>query len=106
MEAADFFTIEAWTRRGLTGFLVLFLMDLSSRKVQIAGVTRDANGLWMSQVARNLSDAAEGFLIGKRLIRDRDPLFTEEFSKIIQASGIKTVKLPPCPLGPLDRETS
>src|SRR5215472_14891265 len=81
MEAADFFTIEAWTRRGLTGFLVLFLMDLSSRKVQIAGVTRDANGLWMSQVARNLSDAAEGFLIGKRLIRDRDPLFTEEFSK-------------------------
>ena len=51
----------------------------------------------MSQVARNLSDAAEGFLIGKRyLIHDRDPLFTEEFSKIIQASGIKTVKLPPC----------
>ena len=50
----------------------------------------------MSQVARNLSDAAEGFLIGKRyLIHDRDPLFTEEFSKIIQASGIKPVKLPP-----------
>jgi transposase InsO family protein len=36
------------------------------------------------------------FLIGKRyLIHDRDPLFTEEFSKIIQASGIKSVKLPP-----------
>jgi len=49
----------------------------------------------MSQVARNLSDAAEGFLIGKRyLIHDRDPLFPEEFSKIIQASGIKSVKLP------------
>ena len=44
-------------------------------------MTRDANGLWMSQVARNLSDAAEGFLIGKRyLIHDRDPLFTEQFS--------------------------
>src|SRR5215469_16122689 len=90
MVAADFFTIEAWTRRGLTGFLVLFLIDLSSRKVQIAGVTRDANVLWMSQVGRNLSDAAEGFLIGKRyLIHDRDPLFTEEFSKIFQASGVK-----------------
>ena len=25
----------------------------------------------------------------------RDPLFTEEFSKIIEASGVKTVKLPP-----------
>ena len=35
--AADFFTIEAWTRNGLTRFLVLFLIDLSSRRVQIAG---------------------------------------------------------------------
>src|SRR6516165_6803123 len=35
--AADLFTIEAWTRRGLTRFIVLFLIDLSSRRVQIAG---------------------------------------------------------------------
>jgi putative transposase len=94
--AADFFTIEAWTRKGLTRFLVLFLIDLSSRRVEIAGVTREANGLWMSQIARNLSDAAEGFLIGKRyLIHDRDPLFTRESSKTIEASGIQLVKLPP-----------
>jgi putative transposase len=93
--AADFFTIEAWTRKGLTRFLVLFLIDLSSRRVEIAGVTREANGLWMSQVARNLSDAAEGFLIGKRyLIHDRDPLFTAEFLKTIRTSGIESVKLP------------
>ena len=72
--AADFFTIEAWTRQGLTRFLVLFLIDLSSRRVEIAGVAREVNGLGMSQVARNLSDAAEGFLIGKRyLIHDRGP---------------------------------
>jgi len=54
--AADFFTIEAWTRKGLTRFLVFFLIDLSSRRVQVAGVTRDANRLWMSQMGRNLSD--------------------------------------------------
>jgi len=37
----------------------------------------------MSQVARNLSDAAEGFLIGKRyLIHDRDPL-----SGLVDAKG-------------------
>jgi len=78
--AADFFTIEAWTRKGSTRFLVLFLIDLASRRVEIAGVAREANGLWMGQVGRNLSDAAEGFLIGKRyLIHDRDPLFTAEF---------------------------
>jgi hypothetical protein len=81
--AADFFTLEAWTRHGLTRFLVLFLIDLSTRR--IAGVTRGANGRWMSQVARNLSDAAEGFLIGKRyLIHDRDPLFTAEFLEILR----------------------
>jgi transposase InsO family protein len=94
--AADFFTIEAWTRNGLTRFLVLFRIDLSSRRVQIAGVTRDANGLWMSRVARNLSDAAEGFLIGKRyLIHDRDPLFTAEFLEILEAAGVQSTKLPP-----------
>ena len=53
-------------------------IDLTSRGVEmIGGVARQANGLWMSQVARNLSDAEEGFLNGKRyLIHDRDPLFT------------------------------
>ena len=95
--AADFFTIEAWTRRGLTRFIVLFLIDLSSRKVQVAGVTKEANGVWMSQVGRNLCDAAEGFLIGKRyLIHDRDPLFTAEFLEILKSSGVQPVKLPPC----------
>ena len=94
--AADFFTIEAWTRRGLTRFIVLFLIDLSSRKVEITGIARQANGLWMSQVGRNLSDAADGFLVGKRyLIHDRDPLFTAEFLETLEASGVKSVKLPP-----------
>ncbi len=96
MVAADFFTIEAWTRRGLTRFVVLFLIDLASRRVEIAGLARQANGLWMSQVARNLSDATDGFLVGKRyLIHDRDPLFTEEFQETLEASGVKSVKLPP-----------
>ena len=32
----------------------------------------------MKQVARNLTDMWDGFLLGKRyLIHDRDPLFTE-----------------------------
>jgi putative transposase len=96
MAAADFFTIEAWTRRGLTRFLVLFFIDLSSRKVEIAGLARQANGLWMGQVARNIADAAEGFLVGKRyLIHDRDPLFTAEFLETLATAGVQPVKLPP-----------
>src|SRR4029453_8378268 len=94
--AADFFTVEAWTREGLTKFLVLFLIDLSTRRVEIAGLAKRANGLWMSQLARNLNDAAEGFLVGKRyLIHDRDPLFTAEFLETLGTSGVKSVKLPP-----------
>jgi putative transposase len=50
----------------------------------------------MSQVARNLSDAAEGFLIEKRyLIHDRDPLFTTEFLQTLENSAVHSVKLPP-----------
>jgi hypothetical protein len=36
--AADFFTVEAWTRRGLQRFTVLFFIELSTRKVEIAGI--------------------------------------------------------------------
>ena len=75
---------------------MLFLIDLASRRVEIAGLARQANGLWLSQVARNISDATDGFLVGKRyLIHDRDPLFTGEFLEILETSGVKSVKLPP-----------
>jgi len=74
--AADFFTVEVWTRQGLRRFMVLFCIELSTRRVQIAGISAAANGLWMSQIARNLTDADDGLLKGKRyLINDRDPLF-------------------------------
>jgi putative transposase len=94
--ATDFFTVEVWTRRGLQRFIVLFLIDLSTRKVEIAGIAQAASGLWMSQIARNLMDSEEGILIGKRyLIHDRDPLFTAEFLNMITDAGVETVKLPP-----------
>ena len=53
--ATDFFTVEVWTRRGLQRFIVLFFIDLATRKVEIAGIAQAANGLWMSQIARNLT---------------------------------------------------
>ena len=93
--AADFFTVEVWTRRGLTRYVVLFWIDLSTRRVEIAGIATQANGFWMTQMARNLSDDVSGFLTGKRyMIHDRDPLFTAEFLGMLAAAGIKSVKLP------------
>src|SRR5580704_879923 len=60
--AADFFTVEVWTPKGLRRFMVLFFNELSTRRVQIAGISATANGLWMDQIARNLTDAVEGLL--------------------------------------------
>ena len=94
--AADFFTIEVWTTKGLQRFIVLFFIELSTRRVEIAGISATANGLWMSQIARNLTDSVDGLLMGKRyLIHDRDPLFTEEFLCTLKNAGVKSVKLPP-----------
>jgi transposase InsO family protein len=94
--AADFFTVEVWTRRGLQRFLVLFFIDLSTRKVEIGGMASTANGLWMSQIGRNVTDAVDGILTGKRyLIHDRDPLFTAEFLSMLANAGVQSVKLPP-----------
>jgi putative transposase len=41
--AADFFTVEVWTRRGLRRFIVLFIIEVSTRRVEIAGI---ASGEW------------------------------------------------------------
>lgn len=88
--------MEVWTKRGLQRFLVLFFIDLATRKVEIAGIAPVANGLWMNQVARNLTDALDGVLAGKNyLIHDRDPLFTAEFLRTLEAAGVQSVKLPP-----------
>jgi putative transposase len=94
--AADFFTIEVWTGKGLQRFVVLFFIELSSRRVEIGGISAVANGLWMSQIARNLTDSVDGLLLGKRyLIHDRDPLFTDEFLRTLKDAGVESVKLPP-----------
>jgi hypothetical protein len=78
--ATDFFTIEVWTCSGLTRFVVLFFMDLKTRRIEVGGIASSANGLWMNQIARNLTDAMNGFFAGKRyLVHDRDPLYTKDF---------------------------
>jgi putative transposase len=94
--AADFFTVEVWTRQGLQRFVVLFVMELSTRKVEVAGIGPAPDGLWMQQIARNLTAGDDGILNGKRyLIHDRDPLFTAEFLKTLADTGVQSVKLPP-----------
>ncbi len=95
LAAADFFTVEGWTRSGLVRVVVLFVIELSTRRVEIAGITTQPDGAWMTQIARNLTDDGDGFLVGKKyLIHDRDPLFTQEFQETLAAAGVSVVRLP------------
>ncbi|MCP4570448.1 MAG: helix-turn-helix domain-containing protein, partial [FCB group bacterium] len=70
--ATDFFTVEVLTLFGLVRYYVLFVIDLDSRRVEIAGIVHQPYGAWMKQIARNLTDPFGGFLSdAKYLIHDR-----------------------------------
>lgn len=95
LAAADFFTVEVLTMGGLVRYFVFFVMRLKTRTVEIAGITRQPNEAWMTQTARNLTDAHDGFLRGVRyLILDRDPFYTTAFRRILRDSGVKPLLLP------------
>ncbi len=75
---------------------MLFFIKLSSRGVHIAGITPQPHGDWIKQIARNLTDPIDGFLLGTRyLIMDRDTIFTKEFRSYLKQEGVKAVRLPP-----------
>lgn len=93
--AADFFAVEVLTLTGLVRYLVCFVIDIKTRRVEIAGITRQPNGSWMKQISRNLTDAEDGFLLHVRyLIIDRDPLYTEAFRKMLEDAGVEPLRLP------------
>ena len=74
--AADCFTGEGWTPRGLTRVTGLVLIHLASRRGQIAGISAEPDGPGVTQLMRNATEAEDGFLRHIRfLIHARDPLF-------------------------------
>lgn len=95
MASADFFTVEVWTWRGLATLYVLFFMDLATRRVYLGGITTNPDGRWMMQVAKNVTDPFDGFLLSKRyLIIDRDTKYCEAFANLLEGAGTKAVRLP------------
>ncbi len=75
--ALDFFKVEVLSFHGPVRYAVLVVMDLQSRRVQIAGIVHEPYEGWMFQVLRSLIDGVDGFLLPHQyLIMDRDPVFT------------------------------
>jgi transposase InsO family protein len=88
--ACDFFTVETAHLRTL---YVLFFIELSTRRVRIAGVTSRPDSAWVTQQARNL--AITGSLEDRSiLIRDRDAKFSGPFDEVLRTEGLAVVKTP------------
>lgn len=96
MAATDLFTVEVWSRFGLTRYYVLFFIKLSNRRVHVAGLTPQPHASWIKQVARDTTDPVDGFLLGIRyLIMDRDAIITAEFRNFLKQEGVQAARLPP-----------
>ena len=95
LAAIDFTTIEVWTRGGLVTFYLLFVMELKTRRVHLAGCTPHPNDVGMKQIARNLTDPMDGFLLGKRYaLMDRDGKFSPAFRDRLKDEGVRPLRLP------------
>jgi transposase InsO family protein len=93
--AADFFTTEVLCMRGLVRFYTLFVIELSTRCVYVCGSTVAPDSVWMKQMARTVTDAFDGFCLGKtHLIIDRDTKYTESFKQMLKSFGVESVLSP------------
>jgi putative transposase len=90
--ACDFFTVD-------TVFLqrvdVLFVMELASRRVHLAGVTGHPTGVWVAQQARNMVVSfGDRAIAWRSLIRDRDAKFTRVFDDVWRSTGTAIIRTP------------
>jgi len=93
--AADFFTTEVWTLRGLVTYYTLFAIEVRSRRVHIVGSTPGPDEAFMLQIARQLTDATDGVLDRQRfLICDRDRKWSRAVRHLLEASGAHVIRTP------------
>ena len=53
--AADFFTTEVWTARGLVTYYTAFVLDVQSRRVQVIGCTPYPDEAFVIQCLRQIT---------------------------------------------------
>jgi putative transposase len=90
--ACDFLTIDTITLHRL---YVLVFIEHGTRRLHVAGATRNPTGAWVTQAARNRADDLGTRLEELRfLIRDRDTKFTAAFDTVFAADGIHIINSP------------
>ena len=90
MLACDFFCVDTILLRRVD---VLFFIELATRRVHVAGVTRSPHGSWVAQQGRNLAIAGllDRFSF---LIRDRDAKYTSTFDTVLASEAIRVILTP------------
>ncbi|MEA2422690.1 MAG: putative transposase [Thermoleophilaceae bacterium] len=92
MIACDFLTVDTVSFRR---YYVLFFIELGTRRVRLAGITRNPSGGWVTQQARNLVIDGGGRERPLRfLIHDRDAKFSAAFDEVFRTEGIRVIRTP------------
>jgi putative transposase len=92
MIACDFFTVDTVS---LQRIYVLFFIEISSRRVHLAGMSENPDGAWTAQQARNfvfslpVRDRPLEFLV-----RDNDGKFASAFDTSFHTEGIRVIRTP------------
>lgn len=97
LAALDFATFEIPDVRGKTQRVhALYAMKPATKEVRLAGISDRANGEWMLNCARALTDPDTGFLKDSTaVIMDRDPLFIHPAKACFASIGCRPKVLPP-----------
>jgi putative transposase len=93
--AADFFTTEVWTVRGLVTYYTVFVIELHSRRVYVLGSTPHPDEAFVVQTMRHLTDDVDGVLRGNRLlICDRDLKWSAAVERFLETAGARVIRTP------------
>lgn len=91
--ACDFFKQTIWTIQGPRLAFILFFINLHTRQVQVAGITKYPKAEWVIQQSRKLFEGTPRSTSQKHLlIRDLDSKFTKEFDSAFQNMGFQILK--------------
>ena len=94
--AADFFTTDVWTGRGLVTYYTVFVIELHSRRVRVGGVTRYPGEAFVLQAVRELTDAVDGVIgPGRILLCDRDQKCSSAIEAFFHHECVRTIRTPP-----------
>ena len=92
--ACDFFTKTVWTVLGPRTFHALFFINVRTRRVHIAGITKHPSREWVNNRARSVSFLFRDDNKSKLLIRDGDGKYSPRFDKVFKEFNVNVKKIP------------